>query len=270
MKKTKMYVTKKEGNRYYFRFYGNSIENSPGTALEIGEECGNLILPKGETLEVGDYVEGKYYEGEGFSYGYRCHKIIPTERDIKANKLAEDYANAIAENVGPFFKDVLEYGKKKILEAGQTKNDLVYSEKQINTLVKQYMTSLKTFGVSGGMGSGLFVFYLQLSSSNIMGHFKEYNKILGTKVTSFDMKDYPTCVPKKYADKIFFSGSCGYTNNDSWPERFSVEFGDVEIIIKCYTNRVEVEKPYVPGSFQVVMDEIISKEDDKPASMELK
>ena len=257
----KVFVTKIKGNDYYFRSFGSSIGNTPGDSATVGRSQGNLVFDSDEPLKVGDYAEITYYENSWSDFGFHCHKIIPTEEDVKENELYREYLNEIAKNAGAFFKDILMYSKEKIMEAGPTEKDLVYGDIKIANLVKKLVVSILTYGLSSNQGDGLFWFYCQLSQNNSFDSFVKYDKVLGLKTIFYDYDDPPTCVPKKYSDEI--NVRIRTSAWDEWnPQKFEIEYGDYSFCVKKLKDRIDV-KPYTPGDFKNAMQETVDYSNSK-------
>ena len=257
----KVFVTKTNGDKYYFRRFGRKIGNTPGDSATIGLNQGNLVLDNDETLKVGDYAEITYYENSWSDFGFHCRKITPTEEDIRENELYQEYLNEIAKNAGAFFEDILMYSKEKMQEEGPTENDLVYGDIKIQNLVKRLVKSILTYGLNSNRGKGLFWFYCQLSQNNLFDSFVNYAKELGLKTVFYDYDNPASCVLKKYSDAIEVSISANAW--DEWnPQMFEINYGDHSFRVKKLKDRIDVE-PYVSGDFKVAMQETVDYSNSK-------
>ena len=249
----KLYVSKKDGDCYYFRKLG---AHTDGCLCDVNDRYIRLVIEGKEEINVGDFIiaEKRFKDEEENKYDLYCHKVEPTEQDIENLRVDQEFLLEVAKNAGLFFKEMLDYGKEKILEEGQTEKDIVYGDKKINNLVQRLVDSVTTYGVYSIGGTGLWWFYNQLSKNNLFRSFVDYRKVLGITIRDLDFGERPTCVPKEYSDRLYLYIST--TIYDKYnPAVFKLEYGDNSFCIKKYSDKVEVT-PYVAGDFKEEMERL--------------
>ena len=194
-------VTRKEGNHYFIRYYGESISNSSGFDAELGE---SLIVKGAENLEVGDFIETEYHQRDNVfsSYGFICEKFKPTNEDIHKNEMLQKYLDEVAEQGGMFFRDILSDSQSEFRKAS-TPNPMhiLLSDEEILSLVQKYKDSIKTFGIEGSSGSAAFIIQTQLGTNNLFDKpRKRYQDIIGVDTAPFMKRQLPSCVSNYYME----------------------------------------------------------------------
>lgn len=228
-------VVSRKNNKCYIRFF-----DTEGLCFDLKDNLNN-------DLNVGDLVE---YEHSSYSQDSRITKINPTQEDIAFIKQFQIFLDEVAKNAGIFFRDVLMYGRQKILENGKTEYDIVYNDEQINKLVEDYISSIRTYGVAGCSGYGLFGFMDQLMEHNLFNDkYVDYRKILGENTSEFSIDELPTCVPREISNNIDYDGD---------PLSIRVEYGDSYFSVELSEYGITTE-PYTSGDFQNEMEMITSK-----------
>ncbi len=233
--KRKGVVTRKEGNHYYIRYYGDSISNKAGFDGQIGE---SLIIQGDEDLEVGDFVESEYFEKSNLfpnhhGFGECCEKFKPTAEDIQANEMLQKYLDEVAKQAGLFFKDILTISQAEFRK-DSTLNPMhiLLSEEEVLSLIQKYTQSIQTYGINGASGSAAFVIQTQLGVNNLFDKPGQiYQDILGVDTSPFMKMQLPSCLSSDFTNNIchgnadignpkggfFGNGAYYYVNYDGLP-----------------------------------------------------
>lgn len=269
--KRKGVVTRKEDNKLYIRYYGNSTYDGCGTAGKVGE---TLFFDDDTDINIGDFVYIQYFEREPnrpCSYGYICQKFKPSKEDIENNDNLQKYLNEIAQHGGEFFKDIILASQAKFKK--EKKSDpmhIILDEEEISTLIEKYKTSIQTMGVNGGSGSAAFGLQCQLGINNLFDKDRiAYQNIIGVDTAPFMKMVLPSCLSKDYlSDDIRWLGNVGNPSgllgNGS---NYTISFSRQNLLrISISKQGVSVPQPYIPRSVIILVEKnsnSISYNDDK-------
>ena len=252
--KRKGVVTRKEENHYYIRYYGESIANTSGFNAKLGVD---LAINENKDLSVGDFVETQYHEGDGlfenggWSFGFTCEKIEPTEEDIKENQMLQRYLDEVAEQGGKFFKDILLDSQSEFRnESTPNPMHILLSDEEVLSLIQKYKESIQTFGIAGASGTASFIIQTQLGRNNSFDkNPQRYRDIIGDDDAPFMRMQLPSCLSRVYVDGRFYDGIADIGNPRSyWGSMYSIS-GFKENLFKVVINESEVTSiPYEIGS----------------------
>ena len=260
MQANKGVITKAEGNHYYIRYYGNIHANSPGFDADLDEngKGRRLIEIKGEDhdLKVGDFVSTQYFENREH-YGFTIEKFEPTDNDVKENAMLQEYLDAISEQAGNCYEELLlqsrkDFESEKQLNGEENKYNIILSDEQISELINKYRDSIKTFGISGGSGRIGFGIQLQLGYTQDFDEERcDYSKYFGVDTAPCMQMMMPSCISRRFFDSISWFGEKGDLNNYGGSAFFSIydSKGSIFRVSISKESGVLVDQPYQVGYF---------------------
>lgn len=259
-------VTRKEGNHYYIRYYGNGISSEAGFDGRTGE---SLIIQGDEDLEVGDFVESEYHKdshlfSNHYGFGQCCKKFKPTVEDIQANEMLQKYLDEVAKQAGLFFEDILMISQAEFRK-DSTSNPMhiQLSEEEVLSLIQKYTHSIQTYGIVGASGSAAFVIQTQLGVNNLFDEPKHrYEEVLGVDTSPIMPKPLPSCVSSNFIDNRC-SGHAdignprgSYFGNGAY---YCVNYDGIPLFQVSITEKGVDSIPYEVGKVTQVIENVKSK-----------
>ena len=249
MNKCKGVITCKDGNHYFIRFYGSSIDQSSGIDGIRGKD---LMFISDTPLKIGDFVEIEY---SNYEKKHICTKFKPLERDLMQNNALEEYLRGIAENGGLCYKEILLASRRKFLENPYNSMNIIFSDEQISDLITKYKSSVIKFGIAEGYGPVGYGLQKQLEK------FKSFYKdetmdcaIMGIDTKTLNENNKPSCIANKYNVNCSWYGDIGNPKGN-WYKKgsnyciqvYGTKIFDVALSYDCNTKPLVKIQEYKKG-----------------------